>query len=150
MQEPKLSAMLRPVERFFAIFGALLCLIITIILWWSLGVHQAMWPLPALYFIEVTVLSILCAFLLVFGHERGKFFVWGSIGAMGGFSILGALSVGFFYLPVSLTFTIISIISDVRNPQRLLAHLGICLLAGIVQVVLMLTAIQLLYPSAVF
>jgi hypothetical protein len=58
------------------------------------------------------------------------------------FVILGAFSVGFFYLPVALIFAIISITSDIRNKQHLPAHLGICLAAGLIQAAWMLLAIR--------
>lgn len=109
-----------------------------------------MWPLPGLYFIEMVALSIMSAFLFIRGNARDRILIWGAVGVFIGFSILGALSVGFFYLPVALIFAVISVTSDVRNKQRIAMHLGVCVIAAVVQVVLMFAAIRLLYPSAVF
>lgn len=98
-----------------------------------------MWPLPALYFIEIVTLSILSAFMFVRGDPRGPFLTWGAAGVIGVFSILAALSVGFFYFPVALIFAIISITSDVRNKKHIPAHLGTFFLAAIAQFALILS-----------
>ena len=132
-------------EQILAILAALLSLIVTIFLWWSVNTLQPMWPLPALYFIEMAVLGSLSAFIFFRGTHRGKFIVWDAAGAMIGFTILGALSVGFFYLPVVLIFAAIFLTSDVRTRQPIAAHLGVCLVAGVVQVMLMLAVVQLFH-----
>jgi hypothetical protein len=107
----------------------------------SVSALQNMWPLPALYFIEMVVLSIISAFIFVRGDPRDQFITWGTAGVISAFSILGALSVGFFYLPVGLLFAVISVRSAVRNRQRIAAYSGIFLLAGIAQSALMFAAI---------
>jgi len=150
MQVTRQTTINSPLERFLAILGAVVCLIITILLWVSVSAYQPMWPLPALYFIEMVVLSIISAFIFVRGDPRDQFITWSTAGVISAFSILGAASVGFFYLPVALIFAVISVTSTVRNKQRITAHLGIFLIAGIVQMALMFAAIRLLDPSAIF
>jgi hypothetical protein len=109
-----------------------------------------MWPLPGLYFIEIVALSSISAFVFVRGDPRDNFITWGAAGAISAFSILGALSVGLFYLPVALIFAIISVTSDVRNKQHITAHLGIFLIAGIAQFALMFAAIRVLDSNSIF
>ena len=138
------------VERILTVFGVIICLVITIPIWRSTSAQQPMWPLPALYFIEMVVLSIISSFLFIRGNAWGRIIVWGAVGLIFGFSILGALSVGFFYLPVAIIFSGISITSDVRNKQRIGRLLLVCLVAGIAQVVFMFAAIRLLYPGVFF
>jgi hypothetical protein len=130
-------------ERFFAILGAGLCLVVTLLLWWGISKYQSMWLLPGLYFIELVLLGGLGAFSFIRGGPRGKFLTWGAAGALLGFSILGAFSVGFFYLPAALIFIVICVTSAVRNKQRLTAGLGVCLAAGLAQVALMAAAIHI-------
>jgi len=142
--------MTSPLERFLAILATTICLIITILFWLSVSTYQNMWPLPGLYFVEMVALSIVSAFIFVRGDPRNKFIIWGAAGLMSAFSILGALSVGFFYLPVALIFAVISATSDVRNKQPIMSRLGVFLIAGIAQLVLMFAAIRLLDPNAVF
>src|SRR5919108_1842125 len=136
MQVPRRSTIISSLERFLAILAAVVCLIITILLWLSVSAHQNMWPLPGLYFIEMVVLSSISAFLFVRGEPRDKFIIWGAAGVIAAFSILGAFSVGFFYLPVALIFVVISVTSDVRNKHHITAHLGIFVISGIVQLAL--------------
>lgn len=141
MSVTKESIVTSPLERFLAIFAAVVCLIITILFWLSISSYQAMWPLPGLYFLEIVTLSIVTAFMFARGDPRGQYLTWGTAGVIGAFSILAALSVGFFYLPIALIFAGIAVTSDVRNKKNIPAHLGIFLIAGIAQFALILAAI---------
>ena len=135
-----------PLERTLAIAGTVICLFITALLWGSISLNQGMWPLPGLYFIEMAALSVVCALLAFFDdNPRSQFIIWGAVGILTGFSILGAWSVGFFYLPVAIIFGVIAIRSDFRNKQRIAVHIGAGLIAGVVQVVLMLAVIRILF-----
>ena len=133
-------------ERILAIAGTLICLVVTAVLWASLRANQGMWPLPALYFIEMAALSLVCALLAFFDYNpRSQFIIWGAFGIFTAFSILGAFSVGFFYLPVAILFGVVAIRLDLRNKHHFAVHIGVCLIAGIVQVLLMLAASRLLF-----
>jgi hypothetical protein len=136
----------RPFERILAIAGAGICLVVTVILSGSIGAQQNLWPLPGLYFIEMAVLSLVCALLaFVADNPLSHFITWVSVGIFTGFSILGAWSVGFFYLPVAVIFAVIVIRSDLRIKRHIAAHIGVWLIAGLVQVILMLVVIRSLY-----
>ena len=142
--------MTSPFERFLAILSAVACLLITIVFWASISAYQTMWPLPGLYFFEVVALSILSALIFVRGNFHQTFITWGAAGAMTAFSILGAFSVGLFYLPIALLIAVISATSDVRNKQRITIGLVSFLIAGLAQAALMLAAIRWLHPGAVY
>ena len=133
-----------PLERFLIIAGTGICLITTTLIWWGIAAHQSMWPLPGLYFIEMAALSVFSTLAFLRGRPAGKFITWGAAGIFSAFSILGAFSVGFFYLPVACLFGAAAILSDVRNKQPGITHLGVCIFAGVVQVALMLAAIRML------
>ena len=137
-------------ERILAILAAVVCLIVTLVIWISISAYQNMWPLPGLYFAEMVTLSMISGFLFVCGDARASLITWLAAGVITAFSILGAFSIGFFYLPVALLLVIVSIIWDVRDKQHIPAHLGLFLIAGLVQSILMLAAIPLFYPSTVF
>ena len=124
MQSAKPTPATRPFERLLAILGAVICLVSTILLWAGISSHQSMWPLPGLYFMLVAVLGVLGAFTFIWGGSIGKFITWVAAGALLGFSILGAFSIGLFYLPAALLFFLISITCDVRNKGPILAHLA--------------------------
>jgi hypothetical protein len=133
-----------PSERFLAILGAGICLVVTFLLWRSIRVYQPMWPQPGLYFLEVVALALLAAVAFIPGEPGLKYIVWGAAGALFGFSILGSLSVGFFYLPVAVIFMVLSVTSDVRNKQSITAHLGVFLAAGLAQAALMLAVVHII------
>src|ERR1041385_823596 len=122
-----------PLERVLAILAAVICLVVTILFWWSVSALQPMWPLAALYFIEMVTLSIMSAFSFLRGAPYAQFITWSAAGSISAFSIFGAFSVGFFYVPVALLFVVISITADVRNQRGILTHLGIFLIGALAQ-----------------
>jgi len=142
MQVAEQTVVISRLERILAILAAVVCLAITLIFWSSISAYQNMWPLPGFYFIEMVALSSISAFLFLRDDPRGSSITWGTAGIISAFSILGAFSVGFFYVPVALMFGVISIIWDARNKQHLLPHLGIFFIAGIVQSALMFMAVR--------
>lgn len=150
MQGARQSVMVSRLERILAIMAAVVCLIITLVFWFSISPYQSMWPLPGLYFVEMVSLSFISTLIFVRGDPRGSLMTWVAAGVISAFSFLGAASVGFFYLPVALIFSVISLIWDVRNKQQRLTHLGIFLIAGIAQSALMLAAIWLHTSGTVF
>jgi hypothetical protein len=137
-------------ERLLAIAGAALCLVITIVIWVSVSRQQEMWPLPALYLIEMVVAAGLGLLGIFRGDAWGEIAAWAVVGLLVGFAALGALSIGFAYLPVMVFLALAAIASDRRHRQRLPLHLGAAVIGGAAQVALMLVAIRVLYPNAVF
>jgi hypothetical protein len=103
-----------------------------------------MWPLPALYLVEVTGLSLLAATVFVRGGRHSGIITWAAVGALTAFCILGILSVGGLYLPTTLVLAIVGFTSGLRNKSSLPMHIGIGLLAGLAQAGVMLTVIRLL------
>ncbi len=144
------ARLLHPLERFLTIFGAVVCAAITIVVWRNVSSYQGMWPLPGLYFIEVTTLSILSAFLVVRGSAVAGTLMWGTSGVLAAFYFLGMFSVGAIYLPIALVFAAASIASDSRDRKHFLEHLMVCLLAGLAQAALMLTAVKWLSTGVGF
>jgi hypothetical protein len=130
-------------ERSLALAGAVICPIITIPIWVSISAQQPMWPLPGLYLLEMVTLSTVGAVVFVRNNRWNRLVTWGVVGVLIAFSILGAFSVGFFYLPTAIFLGAAALLSDIRENQPIFLHLGICALAGIAQVVLMLGVIRL-------
>ena len=105
MQEPSSPGIsIRRLERALAVTGTALCLIISAGAWWGLRVQQSLWPLPDLYLLEMLAVSALATWGIWSQAERPAsmrlILTWASIGIMLGFMILGAFTIGFFYLPV--------------------------------------------------
>jgi hypothetical protein len=133
-----------PVERIFAFLGTGICLILTVYIWAQVADQQTVWPFPALYFIELMAASVLAAVGVWQGAENHiGLFAWAAAGLFLGFAILGAWSVGFFYLPVALLFALAGLAADLRLKQNLAAHLSVGFLVGVAQAVLMLALIPL-------
>ena len=150
MQDARQNVMVSRLERILAILAAVVCLAITLVFWFTISPYQSMWPLPGLYFVEMVSLSFISTFIFVRGDPRGSLMTWVAAGVLSAFSFLGALSVGCFYVPVALMFSVISLTWDVRNKQNKPARLGIFLIAGIVQSALMWAAIELHTSGIVF
>lgn len=133
-----------PLERFLAIFAGLACLVTTAVIWRSVSAYQSTWPLPGLYFLEMAGMGTLGAIAFV---RRGRYsgvITWAIAGIFAAFSVVGAWSVGPFYLPVTLIFVVVSLSYDLRNWLPLAGHAGVCLITGITQAALMFAVIGLL------
>jgi hypothetical protein len=137
-------------ERFAVSLAAVGSIAVTIAIWRSISTYQDMWPLPGLYFIEMPALILGVAVGWNLHVSWARVLTWASLGIVMAFSILGAFSVGMLYLPVAVLLAVAVISSDLREAQPIAAHLGICLAAAIAQAAVMLLAIRLLYPTAVF
>jgi hypothetical protein len=134
-----------PIERIFAVLGTGICLLLTVFIWAQITDQQTVWPLPALYFLELMAVSVLASLGVWQGAEnRLGLFAWAAAGLFLGFAIMGLWSVGFFYLPVALLFALAGLAADLRLKQNLAQHLGVGFLVGVAQAVLMLALIPLL------
>ncbi len=72
MQDTRQTTATQPFERFLAILGVVVCLMVTVPIWWSISAEQTMWLLPGIYFVEMVVLSIVSAFLFIRGNPHDK------------------------------------------------------------------------------
>jgi hypothetical protein len=134
----------RSLERFLAIVGVAVCAIISALIWQSVSAYQPMWPLPALYLLEMVALSFAAALGNARDSAAGGMVAWGTIGAVLAFVVMGAWSVGFLFIPVAVLLAIAGILRDRRQRLNMAIHLGICAAAAIAQAALMLAAIRVL------
>ena len=135
-------------ERVLAGAAAAICLILTAVIWVLVSQQQEMWPMPALYLLEVAAASLVGAWAIVRADAPGSLLAWAVAGALVGFCIMGALSVGFFYLPVAGLFGLAALWQDRHAWRRLPLHVGLALLAAVAQAALMLALVRVLYPNA--
>ncbi len=141
-------------EQFLAVVGAAACLLISARIGQAVGAMQAIWPLPGLYLVEMNIVSVLGLFG-VLGNSSGRSslrigLTYAAVGILLAFVLLGAWSIGPFFLPVVLIFAVAAILSSRKQGQNIFLHMGIGFLAAVAQVALMLAAIQVLYPSTIF
>jgi hypothetical protein len=137
-------------ERFLAVIGVVVCLIVSVRVWQVVSAQQTMWPLPGSYVIEMIAVSCIGLLGIVRDDQFGAIMAWMSAGVTFAFVVLGAWSIGFLYLPAALLLVAAAVTADRRHRYRLSPHLVLIVIAAVAQVAVMLIAIRLLYPSAVF
>jgi len=135
-------------ERFLAVIGAAVCLIVSVRIWQVFSAYQPMWPLPDLYLMEMLAASVLGVWCLWSSRAdisplRG-YLLWIVVGILFAFVIMGAWSVGFLFAPVAGLFAVTAFLSDRRRSDKPVFHWGAALAAALVQAVLMLSVIRLL------
>ena len=127
--------------------GVVVCLIACIWVWQMLNGQQALWPLPALYLLELSVVSIVCWLAINRRGSRAAPWVtmlpWAAIGIFVAFTVMGAMSIGFLFLPVALLFMLAALLADHQHSVVKVASIGVCVLTALTQVIVMLLLIQL-------
>ena len=136
----------RTLERLLAALAAAICLILCALIWQAVSAQQPMWPLPALYLLEMLAASILGVWDIWSGETRqhGAIVTWVVTGILLAFVIIGAWSVGFLFIPVTGLLAISAVLSDRRLGRNLALHLGVGFAAALAQAALMLGVIRLL------
>ena len=134
-------------EQFLAVVGVATCLLISARMGQVVSEMQPVWPLPGLYLVEMNIVSLLGLFGVV-GNSSGRFslrvgLTWAAAGILLAFAIMGAWSIGLFFLPVVLIFAVTAILSNRRQGQNMLLYVGISILAAMAQVALMWVVIRI-------
>jgi len=135
---------MRKTEVILSIIAAAACLGITLWLWGSLSAVQSLWPFPALYLLELIAISAIALYSSLRDVQAAGIIIWSVVGLFLAFVILASFTIGLFYYPVVILFTIVAILSDLRHKRKLLPHLGIFLLAAILQTGLIFFILQLI------
>ena len=130
--------------------AAAVCVVLTAVIWLSVSQQQEMWPLPALYLLEMAAASLVGLWGIFQGDMAGSWAAWVAAGAVFGFALIGGFSVGFFYLPVAGLLGLAALWQERKMWRRLPLHLGLALLAAVAQAALMLVLIRVLSPNAIF
>jgi len=133
----------RKLEWFLALLAAGGVSLISLRLYSVVGSMQPMWPLPALYLLEVTTLAWVAVWVLTRPQPRSAAVVCAVAGALMGFSILGALSIGLYYLPTTLLLGIAGALATWRARRPFLVALASFGVACAAQVLLMLVVLRL-------
>jgi hypothetical protein len=133
-------------ERVLAAGAAVVCVSLTVVVWLAVSQQQAMWPLPALYLLEMAVMSLIGLWGIFRADAAGSGAAWVAAGAVLGFAIIGGFSVGFFYLPVAGLLGLAALWQARLAWRRLPLQVGLALLAAVAQAVFMLALIGVLYP----
>ena len=140
-------AVISSFERILAVLAAAASTFLTIALWRSVSGQQSMWPLPGLYFVELPAAAIAAAVAFLRRDPARALVAWVSAGIYGAFSILGAFSVGLFYLPVAIMLIMLAVLTTVRQAQGFLWGVMAFVIAALAQAALMFLFINLLYAA---
>ncbi len=143
MSDPSSFDQSRPFENYLAAVAAIGCLALTTAVWWGVSTMQTMWPLPALYLIEVATAAVVAAIAFIRAGQRGRRIAWAVVGVLVAFSLLGLFTVGALYLPTVLILGGVCLTADLRNKSPLGPHLVIFLLGALTQSAVMLTVSRL-------
>ena len=141
-QTPKATTIPR-IEQALAVLAAAATVFLTIIIWRSVSAQQSMWPLPGLYFVELPAVAIITAIAFLNASRWSPLVAWAAAGIDLGFAILGAMTVGLFYAPISVMFILLAAIITVRQRQSVLRGVGAFLIAAVVQAALIFLLIRL-------
>jgi hypothetical protein len=128
----------RAFRRFLALLGAVSSLAITVWLWLAIAAQQEMWPMPALYMVEMVALPGLAAALALRESRASRLGGWAIMGAIAAFVVLGAWGIGFVYSPVLLVLGIAAALAPNGSFRSDVAGLGVALLAAAAQAALIL------------
>ncbi|MGE5072538.1 MAG: hypothetical protein ACM3MF_03850 [Anaerolineae bacterium] len=140
--------LVHPIERVLSVLAAGACLFITIAIWRSVSGNQPMWLLPGLYFVEMPAVALLTAAAFLLGVPASARIAWVAAGILLAFAVMGAFSVGLFYLPISVMFILLAVLRTVRQDSSLLRGVLVLLAAAVLQAAFMFLMIRLLYGTS--
>ncbi len=147
--------MKRKIELFLALFGTAFCL--RGVYWAWRFLHSPPYiaddsVLPGLYLIEMTVAAVLGVAGVVADapHRSSRYgwVAWCAAGVILAFAVLGAWSIGLLFLPTGIAFLGAGILAVQRRNRSLFRHLGVFVLATLLQAGLMVGIILLISPNA--
>lgn len=118
-------------------------LVLSITLWISLASTQPTLPLPAGYFLELSLGALISFLAFLYFFRWASLISWIFSGILLVFCVLSGFSVGPLYLPILLIIIFLSYFSDKKHNKPLLIHFGVFLTAGLVQLSIMLLVIQI-------
>jgi hypothetical protein len=121
-------------EKLLALLTAIACLVITIYLWQLIAGHQSMWPLPALYLVEMPALCVAVAVATIAEIPHAAVFSWIAFGALFAFSVLASFTVGLYYYPIVLMLLLVAILCSWQIRMSALQSILWAVAAALVQV----------------
>lgn len=142
--------MKRYLEWLLAFSGAAICIGTAAIFWTSQS--GQMWPLPGAHLITIEAFGVLGLVSVAADHSAARrrwgAILWIVVGGLVAFVVLGAWTVGFFLIPAALAFGAAAGLADARRKRALLPHLGLALLASLIEAGIILGALWLTAPGA--
>ena len=141
----KLHKVWRALEWLLSIFGTVNCVWLANTVWrYQLSIPDVtinqIWPLPALFLIEIVLISAVTLYIVIMNNDTTPIRVaplpWVSAGLLSVFIIVAGFSFGTGLIPATGAFLGAGIFSDIRQEQSILKHSGYFLLAVFCQSIL--------------
>jgi len=138
--------------KFIAVLAVIICLATSLLISQSLlsDPHQEIFPLPAFYLLEMIAMSLVAAISAFKEGELWNKVVWAAGGIITAFVLMGAWSIGFFFIPTTVLIFITAILSWQRHQTQFLIAAITFTVAFVAQIILMFAAIRVLYPNVMF
>ena len=124
-----------------ALIGAVNCVLVPAIFAQSQG---DLFPFPGLYFVQIALVGVLVlAFVVARSRPKTRWpaLPWVAAGIMLAFVVLGGFSIGPFLVPAFLAFLVTGVLVDVQTGAALARHIGLLIVAAVIQGALMALAI---------
>ncbi len=137
----------RTFERILAVAAAAVSTFLTIVVWGSVSGQQSLWPLPGLYFVELPAAAIVVAVAYLREHPARALLAWVSAGIYLTFSVLGAFTVGLFYVPIAIMLIMLAVLGTSQPQPGFLQGVLALVIAAVAQAALMFLFIDLLYAA---
>ncbi|MBI5713068.1 MAG: hypothetical protein HZC38_06545 [Chloroflexi bacterium] len=138
--------------KIFGVSGFIVCLITCLVIFQSLlsDPHQEIFPLPAFYLFEMIAASLVAAMGTFKEGEAWNKATWAAGGIIAAFVLIGAWSIGFFFIPTAILVLITALLSWRRHHTQFLIAVITFTVAFVAQIILMFAAIRVLYPNVMF
>jgi hypothetical protein len=130
------------VARGLAVVAAINCVVVPLFF----AQQRPLFPFPGLYLIEIAVLGILGLTGLLLVEPNSPFWrgvPWAAAGVLLAFVILGGFSIGFFLIPATAAFLLAGFLMNWIERGLVVPYIGLFLIAAVLQVTLMLIAVEL-------
>lgn len=132
----------RRIERTLAAIALLFCLAVDALVVAQYSPLQVMWPLPALYLVEMLLVSAAG----VYGIFRGpSWLAWAASGAVLGYALVGTWTIGILYVPVWAFLLAAGVISARRQHTPWPGLFALSLAAALLQAGLILGVAKLIF-----
>ena len=138
--------------KFIAVLAIIVCLITCLVIFQSLlsDPHQEIFPLPAFYLFEMIAASLVAAMGAFKESKAWNKATWAAGGIIAAFVLMGAWSIGFFFIPTAILVLITALLSWRRHHTQILIGAITYVVAFVTQIILMFAAIRILYPNVMF
>lgn len=138
------SVFIRAGEWIAALIGAVNCIIVPLAFAQS---QEDLFPLPGLYFIEISLVGLLVLGFVALRPGLGWRWLalpWVAAGIILAFVVLGGFTIGFYLVPALIAFILTGFLVELQTGGAKVRHFGLLIVAAIGQAALMILFLSIL------